>query len=235
MVLQRDIGTVDPDWLETDPKHHFFVRIELPEETLRFTTRRRDWTGALDAANGEGSSATWRGGDCTPEDIRVSQTNVSALEVSSVTFGNVEVDGDAGPWLVRDRTVGLKNRRITVWQAVWPPDDDTDAGIGGVYLLFVGRIGSREHGERTTLRLLPFRSSWNIRMGSQILPTVCRFAVAGKFKDPFSCQYAGADTTCGGSLAECIEKDNEVNFGGHPLMMKPNTQIFVGGQRFMVG
>jgi len=40
----------------------------------------------------------------------------------------------------------------------------------------------------------------------------CRY----KFVDGDTCQYGGSDTTCGRLLANCLEKDNVINFGGFP-------------------
>ena len=37
-----------------------------------------------------------------------------------------------------------------------------------------------------------------------------------QFTDADTCQYAGADTTCGRTLTDCIAKDNVDNFGGFP-------------------
>lgn len=244
MAGERDVGTINParfsDY-DSAVIHHWFVKIELPDdEILRYTTRTVGWYGALDSANGEGTSVQWLGGEFQPEDLRVSQTNTSALEVSSVTFGNlIHEPSTPGPWLNLDLTTGLKNRHVTIWHAWWAPgssEDDVDLPPEGIYILFRGRVGERVHNERSTLSLLPFRSSWNIQTGSQLFPTVCRFAVAGLFKDATTCQYTGSETECDGSLVTCRDTmGNEVNFGGHPLMLKPNTLIYVGGQRFNMG
>lgn len=247
MALERDLGTITPSRFEDKDRaqiHHWFVKIELPSaQILRYTTRPIGWVGSLDPDNGEDVDAEWLGGEFTPEDLRVSQTNTSVLEVSSVTFGNIihAATSTVGPWVNLDMTVGLKNRRVTVWHAWWPQADIFEQEYvlaqtpEGTYIIFRGRIGERVHNERSTLSLKPFRSSWDIKTGSQIYPTICRFAIAGLFKDAFTCQYVGAETTCDGFLTTCRETmNNEANFGGHPLMMKPNTLVYVGGQRINV-
>ena len=236
MVLERDVdGLPSARFTSTDEavNHHYFVKVEWDSD-LRFCTRVRDWTGALDPANGESSSEIWYGGELGPTDVRVSQTNTAVLEVSSVSFANLDDGSNVGPWLNRDLVSGLKNRKVTIWQAVWPPYLDEDDDIEGRFIIFRGRIGAREHGEVTTLSLLPFRTSWSMKTGSLLLPTVCRFAMANLFKDPETCQYGGSETTCDGALTTCQSYGNEIHFGGHPLMLKPNTVIQVGTQRFTV-
>ncbi len=255
MVLQRNIGTVDSSWLESDDgptNTDLFVKIESDPDTefgiLRLTTRSNDWTGILDSRPefGEDSSHTWSGGSLGPRDLKLSQTNDSMLEVSSVSFLNVNDDTNLGPWAKRDLQYNLKNRLITIWEAWWPPDDNRDASFQDSYILYRGRIGGREHKEISSLSVNPFGTSWNMRTGSMIQATVCRFAVSGLYGNTGeaaeTCQVDMGDVlgtlatfpTCGGSLVECAERLNEVHFGGEPLMLKPNTTITAGGQRFTV-
>ena len=249
MVLQRDVDSIPEAYFEeTDEpvNHDYFVRIASDEAEfgiLRFTTRALDWTGALDPDpdNEEDSSATWRGGDTGVQVERVSQTNSSILDVSAISFPNV-YDSVAGPWTQREVQYSLSNREVTVWVAWWPPDDNSDAAMEGRFILYRGRTGATEHNLRTTLTLQPFRASWAMKTGRPMLATVCGFALKGLYGNTGeaaeTCQVGATPLsnfpTCGGSLPECIERENEIHYGGFPMMLKPNTVIYIGGQRFTV-
>lgn len=251
MVLQRDVDSIPEGYFSETAVSIVvatFVRIASAEDEfgiLRFSTLEADWTGALDPRPEweEDSSHTWRGGSTGVLVDRVSQTNSSALDVSAISFPNVDDEGTAGPWTQREIQYGLSGREVTVWEAWWTPGEDParDA-MTGRFIIYNGRSGAVEHNLRTTITLQPFRASWSMKTGRPMLSTVCSFALKGLYGNTGeaaeTCQLSApslaAFPTCGGSLPECIERENEIHFGGFPIMLKPNTTIYIGGQRFTI-
>ncbi|HQQ75773.1 MAG TPA: hypothetical protein PLB01_00340 [Thermoanaerobaculia bacterium] len=236
--IQRDIGTLTADQIQADPyKHYDFVSVDggVDFGVVRYTNRERNWTGDLD-----GSSQTWTGGDNSGLQVeRVSQSNTSILDVSSVSFLNVfdtDVAGHA-VWGQREIQFGLKDREVVVYDAWWDPDDDTDAGFIDKFILFRGKIGATEHRLRSRLSLVPFRAPGNIPTGRMIQDKVCSFALARLYGNTgeaaMTCNVDPGNTngtlatfpTCPGTPAACIERDNYARFGGFPRMLKPNTTI----------
>lgn len=54
-----------------------------------------------------------------------------------------------------------------------------------------------------------------------IRANICRWL----FKDKMDCKYAGSDTTCGMTWADCLAKGNSRNFGGFPGVINENFYI----------
>jgi len=58
----------------------------------------------------------------------------------------------------------------------------------------------------------PFRKRFPLYAAN---PLHCSWAAQSQFKG-VECKYAGADTTCAGTLVACRAKSNSANFGGRP-------------------
>lgn len=223
--IQRDIGSLTESDIQAEAYRHYdFVSIDGDVDfgVVRYTNRASDWTGDLD-----GSSQTWKGGELSGLRVeRISQSNTSVLDVSTISFLNLFDTGVAGHaiWTQREMQFGLAGRTVTVYDAWWDPDDDSDSGFVDKFVLFKGRIGATEHAVRSTLTLVPFRTPYNIPTGRVMSDKVCAFALAREFKGPL-CQYAGGDTSCTGTIPDCTAKGNIEHFGGFPKMLKPNTTL----------
>lgn len=230
---QRDIGTLTEGLLgDYQINLYYFAKIVGGGETLRYSQWPDD-TFTLDITDGDGAQS-WTGGKVDLQVERVSQSNQSLLDVSSMSFANV-YDAGAGPWTTRQLANTLQGREVTISMCWWPKDSSVLADFIDRYILFRGRIGMVELNERANISLVPFRASWNLKTGRLIGP---KCSYVHMYGDPESCQFAGdfgTFPTCDGTEAACIERGNQANFGGFPLAPKPNTVVVWGGkQRFTV-
>lgn len=205
--MLRDLGAGLVDLLQRNRiDWSYFVRIDLaaPVGTKRFTDRRVSVTEDIDGAPELWSTADLKVG-------RMSQGRQGPLTVSSLSFANLD-----NTWTNWKNQVGLRGASVQVW-AGWY----TAAGaFEEASLIYEGKIDSQQLGPRSELALKPWRVLWGRRAVWAVPGPRCIYP----FKDPLTCQYAGADTTCDHTRAACSAKGNLQHFGGFDLMPKDGEE-----------
>lgn len=219
--IKRDIGTIDLGALEQLRRQHIFdfLRLDitdlvLPTLNFRFSQLPAVWVGNI-----AGSDETWNPYDFLPGGL--SQTNTSILEVSSVSFRNLD-----GYWARVDLAYGLQNRRVTIWRAQF---DASDTALVGKTILFDGRIDEVVSSVRSSCTLIPFRSALDVLVPGQVYSRTNCMHLA-EYKGRF-CQYAGGLPDCSGLLDGpngCRAHDNIIHFGAFPTLPKRGTSVVWG-------
>lgn len=236
-AIKRNLGALSASHLTADGiRHYYFASIDGDVDfgIVRYCSRSADFTGNID-----GSSQTWLGGSQSGLQLkRLSQSNTSILDVSSVSFLNLYDPSLAGygVWTQRDIQFGLSERPVVVWDAWWNPDDDTDAGYLSSYILYSGRVGATQHKERSELTLNPLRTAEAIQTG-RIIDGICSFARARLYGNTgaaaVTCNVDPGNVmgtlatypTCEGTIAACTLRSNAARFGGFVKRLKPNTTL----------
>lgn len=92
---------------------------------------------------------------------------------------------------------------------------DTNMVVIGESLLFSGIIDSAKANKRTaSFELLNHMILWKKKIPRRTSSVTCPWS----FKDPDTCRYVGAFTTCDKSWDNCTQRSNTINFGGHPYI-----------------
>lgn len=143
------------------------------------------------------------------------QTDQSVLSVSSMSFANLDyawTNWVNTAW--QNGTTGLRGRPVYIWQ-VW---FDSSNNLYGGIKLYEGQIDNHEIGERAQLALRPYLTTW-ARFAPWAIPSpLCIYP----YKDPLSCQYAGAEppgqSTCNRTRNDCSLRNHLDHFGGDDSM-----------------
>lgn len=242
--IQRDTGSITADhFTATNVDHSYFAVIDGDVDfgLVYYTSRANDFIGNVDGSG----SQTWLGGAQSGLQVeRLSQSNTSILDVSSISFHNLYDPAVAGygVWTQRDVQFNLSDRPCRVWDGWWDPTNPLDGGFIAAYLIFAGRLGAAEHKERSTLSLNPLRTSTSVLTGRTI-DGICSFARARLYGNTgaaaMTCNVDPGNVsgtlatfpTCEGTPAACLTRSNLARFGGFVKRLKPNTTLNWGVQK----
>lgn len=208
--VERNLGTISTSTVEARRVEFFeFVKLTFPSPTgvLRYTNKTGGFVGDID-----GSSQTW-----TPYDVTVgelAQTQQNVLDVSWVQFGN---NNNVFSTLILN--IGIENRPVTIYQAWFTPGTQTKEGQ---YSPYYGRLDKAVPSRgKFKISIVPDKSGFAQMLPARIIGPICGYI----FKDPFTCQYVGADTSCDHTRTACLNKTNTAHFGGLDQLPDPNTPI----------
>ena len=186
-----------------------FIKWEFPSptNTKRFTTRSGGFTGDID-----GSSQTWDEFGFRIGALQQSMDGV--LPVSWVEFDNLDYT-----WTNLAYTPGLRGVVVSIYFGWF----DSSGALVDAYLGYSGKADEHDLSDKCRVSLIPHAPIWTNRILGPDIGESC----INTYKDPDTCQYAGAEpggeTTCHKSRKNCDDRSNILNFNGDDLMPSPNT------------
>jgi len=208
--MPRNTGSIsDANFGAAVVDYDVFVKWEFPSPTgtKRYTTRSGGFTGDID-----GSSQTW-----TEFGIRIGalqQSMDGVLPVSWVEFDNLDYT-----WTNLAYTPGLRGVTVSIYFGWF----DTAGALIDAYLGYAGKADEHELSESCHVSLIPHTPIWTRRILGPDIGESC----INIYKDPDTCQYAGAEpggeTTCHKSRKNCNDRSNILNFNGDDLMPSHST------------
>lgn len=152
--------------------------------------------------NIDGAEATWEAFDYIL--TGPVQSQASPLDVSTISFQNID-----NTWSDHVFVDGVRGAPITVYQAWF----DLDGAFVGAMKIFDGRLDDGEIGARAKFSLIPYATPWTTLVPGRTFTPNCQYV----FKDKFTCQYVGPDSSCLKTIDDCRSRtggSNEVHFGG---------------------
>lgn len=183
----------------------YFVRIDLPGGTIRYTTFGRDVTLDID-----GSPQLWSAYQMQVASL--SQTSESPLDVSYLSIGNLDQAWNLSAF------GSDQFREIAAYVFLAQFDPAVFPGtltVLGKPKMFAGRTAGADQGADGWLKvtLNPYGASWNALTLTVINPN-CRYF----YKDAETCQYVGGLPTCLRTRSDCSVHGNLIHFGGADWM-----------------
>jgi hypothetical protein len=205
----RNVGGVPTsDFSAGTVRPFIFYRIDFPSPTpaRRYTNKPGGFTGNIDGLG----SFPWS--EYAIDITAFSEGRDSTSNVTAIEIGNA-----GGEWYVLEASPGFADVPVDIWIGRF---DSTATTLLGSYRRTRGVFGSYDLAETLQIEIVPEAAAWvtdvPIEMGA---------ACSAPFKHPELCTYAGTDTTCLRTLADCTSKGNQAQFLGLALGIPPGTEI----------
>lgn len=141
--------------------------------------------------------------------------------VSWIDFSNVDFS-----W--RNRASVIRWSDVLIFVGQFDPAAGT---LIDSWKIWQGEADDAILGVRARISLKPEKALWAQRVCWQVPGHTC-FNV---FKDPLTCQYIGADTSCRHDRDDCTGKLNTLHFNIFDLMPRPGDRLTIGKESWSYG